>query len=170
MSRRSWRVLLNRQRQTVSHKNPDFRVAVLGVGNELDGDDAVGLVAIRALKKFLSDDPRVLVLETGPAPENFTSPVTRFHPDWVVVVDAARLGDAAGRIAWIELAQVGDAGAATHGLPLSMLGRYLVAETGCRFSLLGIQVAQMGFDQPISPPVQRAAMRVARALSQILSF
>ncbi len=141
---------------------------MVGVGNELDGDDAAGLVAVRALKKYWLDDPRVLVLETGPAPENFTSPVTRFHPDWVLVVDAARLGEPAGRIAWIELAEVGDAGAATHGLPLSMFGRYLVAETGCYFSVLGIQVAQTGFDQPISPTVQRAALRVARALRQTL--
>jgi hydrogenase 3 maturation protease len=168
ISRRSWRVLLNRQTQIVSRENPDFRIAVLGVGNELNGDDGVGLAAARALKKYISEDDRVLVLVTGPAPENFTSLVSRFYPDWVLVVDAARLEVAPGGIAWIELEEVREAGATTHGLPLSMLGRYLVAETGCRFSILGIQVAQTGFDRPMSPPVQRAALRVARALSQIL--
>jgi len=168
ISRRSWRVLLNRQKRIINRENPNFRIAVLGVGNGLNGDDAAGLVVVRELKKYLLEDTRVLVLEAGPAPENFTSSVSRFHPDWVLVVDAARLGDSPGRVAWIELGEVGDACAATHGLPLSMLGRYLVAETGCQFSVLGIQVAQTGFDQPVSPTVQRAALRVARALSHIL--
>jgi hydrogenase 3 maturation protease len=167
-SRRSWRVLLNRQIQIVKREKPDFRIAILGVGNELNGDDAAGLVVARSLQKNLVDDHRVLLVETGPAPENFTSLVSRFKPDWVMVVDAARLGYQPGEVGYIELEAVGDAGAATHGMSLAMLGHYLVAETGCWFSLLGIQVAQSGFDQPVSAPVQRAALRVARALRQIL--
>ncbi len=169
ISRRSWRVWLNRQIQTIKGENPDFRIVVVGVGNELAGDDAAGLVVARALQKYALDDQRVLVLETGPAPENFTSSITRFRPDWVLVVDAARLNGSPGQITWLELAEVSAAGAATHGLPLTMFGRYLVSETSCNFSILGIQVAHTGFDQPVSLPVQRAALRVANALSRILS-
>lgn len=161
--------MLNRQIQTIKEENPYFRVVVVGVGNELAGDDAAGLVAVRALQQYPVDHQRVLILETGPAPENFTAAITRFKPDGVLVVDAARLNYSPGQITWLELAEVSAAGAATHGLPLTMFGRYLVAETNCKFSILGIQIDQTGFDRPVSLPVQRGALRVASALSRVLS-
>ena len=141
---------------------------MLGVGNELNGDDAAGLLTVRALKKYLVEDDQVLVLETGPAPENFTSAVTRFHPDWVLVVDAARLGYMSGVIACIDLDEVSHGNTATHGITLSMLGRYLVTETSCRFTVLGIQVGQTGFDEPMTPSVERAALRVTKAIHNML--
>jgi hydrogenase 3 maturation protease len=141
---------------------------VLGVGNELNGDDAAGLLALHDLKQIGLPPDRFLLLETGSAPENFTAPIIRFAPDWVLALDAARLGFAPGQIAWIELDEIAGASAATHGLPLAMVGRYLTAETGCQLNILGMQVAQTGFDQPVSPEVSRAARRLGKALGQLL--
>ncbi len=140
----------------------------MGVGNELNGDDAAGLYALRILKQSGLPPDRFLLLETGLAPENFTAPILRFSPDWVLALDAARLGFAPGQVAWIEPEEIEGSSAATHGLPLSMVGKYLISETGCRFNLLGIQVEQTEFDLPLSAEVEQAAHRLGKALGKLL--
>lgn len=42
-----------------------MRTLVLGLGNDLAGDDAVGIVVARAIRDELSDDPRVDVVESS---------------------------------------------------------------------------------------------------------
>lgn len=140
----------------------------MGVGNELDGDDSAGLLVVRRLRSLVSENEQIKLIEAGVAPENFTAPIIRFQPDWVLVVDSARMGAHPGAVSWIELDEVGDVGAGTHGLSLSMVGRYLSAETGCQFNLLGIQLVHTGFDQPVSAAVHAAVERVAVALALAL--
>jgi hydrogenase maturation protease len=41
------------------------RTLVLGLGNDLAGDDAVGIVVARAIRDELADDPRVDVVESS---------------------------------------------------------------------------------------------------------
>ena len=169
ISRLSWHVLLQQAKTNLNLQDRLPRIACLGVGNELNGDDAAGLWVVRMLKQTQLPAVRCLLLETGPSPENFTAPVARFAPDWVLVVDAARMEVQPGRIAYAGLDEVAGVSAFTHGLPLSMLGKYLVAETGCQFGLLGIQVAETGFGAALSPAVERAARRAARALGKLFA-
>lgn len=143
---------------------------VLGVGNELNGDDVAGLLVLRSLRESQSNGllpDTWLLLEGGSAPENFTAPIHRFRPDWLLVVDAAQIGCRPGQIAYIGLDEVDGASAFTHGLPLSLIGQYLVGETGCRFGLLGIQVEHTGFGVPPSQAVLRGVRRVAAALQSV---
>jgi hydrogenase 3 maturation protease len=158
-SRSSWRGWLKKTQASLdTEKSRPLRIAILGVGNELNGDDGAGLSAVRALKQTGLSSDRFLLLETGPAPENFTGPVTRFAPDWVLAIDAARMEAPAGHIQPIALDEIEGVSAATHGLPLSIVGRYLIAQTGCKFSILGLQVEQTEFGQPLSPAVRRPAI------------
>ena len=161
--------MLHRARKNLNKPGRLPRIACLGVGNELNGDDVAGLRVVRFLKQINIPAEICLLLETGPSPENFTAPVTRFAPDWVLVVDAARMQAQPGRIAYAGLAEVAGVSAFTHGLPLSMLGEYLVAETGCQFGLLGIQVVQTGFGVPLSAAVERAAGRLGRELAALFT-
>ncbi len=136
----------------------------MGIGNELNGDDAAGVAVIRAARRALTPVDAVLWIEAGPSPESFSGPVCRFRPDLLLMVDAARLELHPGQVAWIGLEEIDGISAFTHGLPLSLLARYVISETGCQFGMLGIQVAQTEFDQPVSAVVNRAVMRVAGAL------
>jgi hydrogenase 3 maturation protease len=160
--------LLNRAQKKLSRPDRDhsLRIAIIGVGSELNGDDAAGLLVVRLLGQHRLPET-CLVLETGPAPENFTALVVRFAPDWVLVVDAAQLGAQPGRIAYVGSDEVAGVSAFTHGLPLALLGRYLAAETGCQFGLLGIQALDTGFGAPLSAAVQSAARRLARAVLEL---
>ncbi len=138
---------------------PVYRLAVVGIGNELNSDDAAGVLVARALRDETND--HFLVIEAGLAPENFTSILRRFHPDLVVLVDAAELGEPPGTVTWAGWAEAGGWSGSTHTLPPSVLAQYLVEELGCEVSLVGIQPARLDFDAGVSTEVRRAVVEVA---------
>lgn len=148
--------------------NASTRVAVLGIGNDLSGDDAVGVQIARELASRLGPRPDCLVLDAGTAPENFTGPLRRFRPDLVLLVDAAHLSAEPGAIAWLDWQQTDGLSGSTHTLPPSVLAQFLVEDLACRLALLVVQPAQLEFGCPLSAPVRRAADRVVEGLAAVL--
>jgi hydrogenase 3 maturation protease len=148
--------------------NASARVAVLGIGNEFSGDDAIGVRIARELASRLGPQPDRLVLDGGTAPENFTGPLRRFQPDLVLLVDAAHIGDEPGAVAWLDWQQTDGLSGSTHTLPPSVLAQFLVGELACRLALLVIQPAQLDFGCPLSGPVRAAGNRVVDALAAAL--
>jgi hydrogenase 3 maturation protease len=148
--------------------NASLRVAVLGIGNDLSGDDAVGVRIARELASRLGPQPDRLVLDAGTAPENFTAPLRRFRPDLVLLVDAAHLSLEPGSIGWVDWQDTDGLSGSTHTLPPSVLAGFLVKDLGCRLALLVIQPAHLEFDRPLSPAVEEAARTVVDALAAAL--
>lgn len=148
--------------------NASARVAVLGIGNEFSGDDAIGVRIARELASRLGPQPDRLVLDGGTAPENLTGPLRRFQPDLVLLVDAAHIGDEPGAVAWLDWQQTDGLSGSTHTLPPSVLAQFLVGELACRLALLVIQPAQLDFGCPLSGPVRAAGNRVVDALAAAL--
>ena len=148
--------------------NASARVAVLGIGNDLSGDDAVGALVARELAARVGRRADCLVLDAGTAPENFTGPLRRFRPDFVLLVDAAQLSAEPGTVAWLDWRQTDGLSASTHTLPVSVLAQFLVQELACRVALLVVQPAQLEFGRPLSAAVRRAADRVVDGLAETL--
>lgn len=144
------------------------RVAVLGIGNELAGDDAVGVRIARELGSRLRPGPDRVVFDGGSAPENFTGPIRRFRPDLVLLVDAAHVSAEPGTVAWIDWHDSDGLSASTHTLPPSVLADFLATELGCRLALLVVQPAQLEPGSSLSPAVRRAADEVIDALARRL--
>ncbi|MEN6408362.1 MAG: hydrogenase maturation protease [Anaerolineaceae bacterium] len=147
--------------------DPLPRGAVMGVGSDLRGDDAAGVSVVRRLMQETLPD-RVMLIDAGSAPENFTAPLRRFAPDWVLWVDAAQMGDAPGEIRWLEISQTVGLSASTHTLPPHVLGVFLTADLNCQMAVIGIQPVQNNFDAPLSAPVAAAVDEVARVLTEEL--
>lgn len=145
-------------------KNSNPRVAVIGVGHEQRGDDAVGLITARHLRGCET----ILVIEGGSAPENVTGAVRAFSPNVVLFIDAAQLDLEAGAVRWLDAEAVSGLSASTHTLPLRLVAQYLQAMTGCEVALIGIQPAQNALDAPLSPVVADAASQVAAAVQSAL--
>jgi hydrogenase 3 maturation protease len=145
------------------------RVAVVGVGNELNGDDAAGVEVARALIPPLQGRDDVLVIEGGPAPENVSGALRRFAPDAVLLIDAADLGEPPGKTRWIDFDAITGLSASTHTLPLSLLARYLSAELGCEVALLGIQPGDLSFGAPLSAPVRAAVEAIITAIRELIN-
>lgn len=161
MSVESWPENL---RQTLRRlRSPDRppRLAVVGIGHELRGDDAAGMAVVRALRPLVQGAERLLAVEAGAAPENVCGLLRRFAPDLILLVDAARLGAEAGGVRWLDWRDTTAFSASTHSLPLHVLAGYLESELGCEVALLGIQPADLSFGAPLSPAVRQAVNRLA---------
>ncbi|MEN6523411.1 MAG: hydrogenase maturation protease [Anaerolineaceae bacterium] len=149
--------------------DPSFRVVILGIGNELRGDDAAGVLVARKLKRKFNNRTDILCIEGAEAPENFTSVIRRFAPDFVILVDAGALGLETGSIRWLSTEDI-SGGMGTHGLSLADFSLYLQHETGCQTGFLVIQARTNNFGDPINLTVKKAIQRVVFALSEQLKL
>ncbi len=145
------------------------RVAILGVGNDMNGDDGAGVGVVRELAARMPATPGVLLIDGGTAPENFTGPMRRFGPDLVIEVDAADHGGEPGAVAWLDWRDADGMSASTHTLPPSVLARFLATDLGCRVALLGIQPAALEPATGLSPAVAEAVRSLAASLAKWLS-
>jgi hydrogenase 3 maturation protease len=167
--KKSLHLLLNQQRAEAGTV-PSPGVAVLGVGNPMCSDDAAGVLVARALsgRECASDTERVLIIESGHAPENRTGELRRFAPDIVLIIDAADMGETPGTIQWIPEESIDGMSASTHSLPLSMLAHYLRMDLGCSVMLLGIQIHSNEIGENVSGEVLQAVNEIVDELDQSL--
>lgn len=114
------------------------RVAVLGIGSALRGDDAVGLALVRRLD---SDRDRLTVVEGGVAPENHTGVIRAFDPDWVVLVDAVDFGADSGEGTWVDPDELGGESFSSHKSTPAMLRTFLEREMDAEVALFAVQPA-----------------------------
>jgi hydrogenase 3 maturation protease len=156
-----------KKRQQEPDQQP--RVAVVGFGQEFNGDDAAGIVVARGLQSRLSGQDRLLVIDAGPAPENHTGALRQFSPDLVLLIDAAQMGDPPGTVRWLNWQDTTGISASTHTLPPYMLAQYLTSEFGCEVALIGIQPLSNEMDAPLSPIMQQAVEVVIEGLVRELS-
>lgn len=146
------------------------RTCLLGIGSDLRGDDAAGLVVARRLL----DDERcreasdLLILEGGPAPENQTGRIRAFQPELVLFVDAAQMNEPPGTVQWVPLDSIDGMSASSHSLPLSMLAQYIAAEFDCYVAVLGIQPGQNEIGAQLTPPVRAAVDEIVAGIRHIL--
>ncbi len=132
---------------------------LMGIGNELRGDDAIGLYVAR---RFRREGWKVIV--AGQVPEDFTSEIKRIRPDLLVIVDAALMGLEPGDIRRIPPEKIPGVSFSTHGMPLSFLISYLREYVG-ETIIIGIQPLSMEFGAEMSDVVREAGDSLLRILS-----
>ena len=170
ISKRLWQESLKAELQRLTTNERPARLALIGIGHELCGDDAVGMRIAGMLRPLLSHDERLLVVEAGPAPENFTGVLRRFKPDMVLLLDSALMEETPGSVRWLNWQDAEGFSASTHTLPLELMASYLISELGCTIGLIGIQPEQTFADAPLTPRVLAAAESVVGVLTDILSL
>jgi hydrogenase 3 maturation protease len=151
-----------RQRQKVDQP---LRLAILGIGQALRGDDGVGLAVAQELRPFAHEN--LLIIQAAHAPENCTGQVCRFQPDLVLLVDAAQMNEPPGTIRWLDWQACDGVSASSHTLPLTMLGRYLTAVLPSEVALLGVQPATLEIAESLSPQVAAAARQIVQAIANL---
>lgn len=145
------------------------RVVILGLGNELGGDDQSGLLVARELKRVLpSNVTGIDIFETGIAPENYTGVLRNLLPSHVIIVDAAEIGKEAGWTAIINTEHIQELIPSTHSLPLSMLANYIEQEFHAKVIILGIQPKELSFSTKVSAEVKNTVKKLATLLSESL--
>jgi hydrogenase 3 maturation protease len=146
-------------------------VVVIGVGSEMRGDDAFGVLAARELAAVLGDEtPGVEVLEGGVAPENLAERAARSSPRTVVLIDAADFDGKPGELKLLDPEELGwSLGGGTHAPSLELLATYLKERCGARTIMLAARPASTEFGTGISPALKAAASRAAEALAAALA-
>jgi len=148
------------------------RVAVLGVGSELRGDDAAGVLTVRELQRMVSTRPfRSLEFEGfegATAPENMTGSITSFRPTHILVIDAAELGAQVGECREISPDEMAEICFSTHTLPLQVITDYLEKATGAVITILGIQPGSLDFGLEATPRMRGAVRRLTRHLYEVM--
>ncbi|WP_456423551.1 hydrogenase 3 maturation endopeptidase HyCI [Thermococcus sp.] len=143
------------------------RIVICGIGNDIRGDDAFGVLVAERLKKII-DNQNVLIINCGEVPENYTSKIAQFGPDLVVFVDAVDFGGEIGE--YIIADPEGTLGEAvsTHGLPLKFITRFMKTMINADFVLIGCQPGSTGLFQEPSELIKKRAERLAELLAGIL--
>ncbi|MCS7252860.1 MAG: hydrogenase maturation peptidase HycI [Armatimonadota bacterium] len=137
------------------------RVAIIGIGNEMRGDDAVGCYIARRLHSV----ENALVIEAGDVPENYAGLLREYKPECIVLVDAVNVGADVGSIIIMSAEELSSSLAvSTHGMPLKLLSDYLRRETGAEVFLIGIQVKGTELGAPMSDEVQVAAEAIVELI------
>lgn len=168
MLRMSWQSPLRQTLRKLQRVDRPVRIAVVGIGHELRGDDAAGVALAHSLERFVNGNENLLVICAGSAPENCTAQLRYFAPDYVLLFDAAHMGEEPGKARWLSWEQASGFSASTHSLPLSLLGSFLTKELGCEVGLLGIQPACIKVGTQLSSAVKASVEVVAESLAIIL--
>ena len=137
-------------------------LVVLGIGNPMRGDDAVGIEIVRLLKGKVPKN--VKLLECQIVPENFIGEIKRFNPSHVLMIDAAHFEANPGEARLIPPERISGITFSTHNIPLYVLAEILRETTGAKVLLLAVQPKTTGFGEEITPEIQNAARNIAKTL------
>lgn len=132
---------------------------LMGIGNELGGDDAVGLY----VAELIDEKSGWIGFRCGTAPENFIGKIERLDPELVVLVDAAEMETEPGEFRKIEPEYADTIFASTHSIPISYLLKWL-RRSVARVILIGIQAKSYNMGAPLSDEVKKGAERLVEAL------
>jgi hydrogenase 3 maturation protease len=112
-------------------------VAIIGMGNELRADDAVGLHIVRLLRPYSHD--RLRVFEGHMTPEAFIAPACAAHPSHLLIIDAAELHRELGSWHILSSDQVEQGLFTTHAIPAIEVAAEIQRRCGAKVAFLGIQ-------------------------------
>lgn len=132
---------------------------LLGIGNEMNGDDAIGIWIAR---NFSCNG--WVPIDCATVPENCIGEIKKYNAEKIVLVDAADMGLSAGEIRVIPKEKIGLASFSTHSVPLSVFISHL-EEMGIKdIILIGIQPKT--FYGEMSEEVRRAGEKLMDILKE----
>lgn len=159
----------NLEKSLKNRLNAAERIAVLGIGSELRGDDIAGILVAEELKKYSEGLERLRVFNGGTAPENFTGEIKRFNPTHLIVIDSADMARTRpGTIRLIDPKEISNYSFCTHRLPIKIMTDYLIKFIDCEIIILGIQPKALDFGLPCSQEIKKSVKRVSSAIKKII--
>ena len=143
------------------------RIVILGIGSELRGDDAAGIMLADVLEKSLNGraKDRIKIIKGATAPENLTGEVKSFQPDLIVFVDAADMCRNPGEYLVFSPEETDNISFSTHTLPIRIMADYLKVYIQCEVLMVGIQPKQLEFDTPATEEVAKGVNELVKILT-----
>lgn len=159
----------------MTRNHTDIRVAIVGIGNRLKGDDGAGPQFIDLLRSAALH-PRnytnqehghkkrdnLILFDCDTVPENYFSPIIKSNPNMIAIVDAVNTGIKPGTIRVLNHREIETTGFSTHTISLGSFVKYLAQQTQAKIFIIGIQIGSNNFSEKLSPPVQEAINLLAK--------
>lgn len=135
------------------------KTMVWGIGNELYGDDQVGIAACRYLLEMdLEEILDVFLCYTVPG--NYVSKIEKHRPTQLIILDASDMGLAPGGFRRFSLSEIKDVSFTNHDMPINlMLEPYQDITT-----IVGIQPKRVELGAPMTSLLEKTALTVARII------
>lgn len=159
-----------------SDASKGMKEVILGMGNRLRGDDGIGIYIVERIDKYLEEVKRgaeqakfmgarrkIIAINCGTTPENYTSIVRKHNPGRLILVDAAEMGLSPGSYRIIPPEKLGVMHVSTHSMSLSFLISY-VSDFCKDIVLVGFQPERMELGTDLSSIVQKSGERVANLI------
>lgn len=126
---------------------------LVGIGNELNGDDGVGVAIARELAGKVK---KIQVVEAGTQPENFVGKITALKPTHVIFIDAASLP--AGRnISIVDETELGKFPAHTHFMSLGLIIKRILSKCNPKIVIIGVRPVKTEPGSALTESVRKTA-------------
>ena len=110
------------------------------------------------------------MIDVGTAPENYIQPIIKKAPQNLLIIDAIDFGAAAGTINIFKPEQLNSSVFSTHTLSPHLFVDTIRQSIKVDVYFVGIQPAQIGLGQSISPHVNQAVQWLIRTLTEIFTL
>jgi len=141
------------------------KTVIVGVGNELKGDDAAGVLAARQLKGRVGAD----VFDAGTAPENYIQAVVEKSPQVLLVIDAVDFTGEPGDTRLLKPSQLNGISTSTHTFSPALLIDAIKKQIDVTVWFVGIQPFQTSMGQAPSKQVNKAVKTVVSKLLDLFA-
>jgi hydrogenase maturation protease HycI len=139
------------------------RTVILGVGNLLQGDDAVGPSLVDSLHGRVD----ATLINAGEVPENYLTAIKAARPELVLIIVAIELGAEPGCMAVLEADRLRAIGNFTRNPGLAFLAVMIQDGTEAEVLMLGIQPESTIFAAELSLPVYQTMQTLEEFLVKI---
>ena len=148
--------------------SPPSKLALVGLGHPLRGDDYVGSYIMKGIIKtsggMLSD--RVFLFDAEDNLERVITRLSRIGPKQVVFIDACEMGARPGETKLLSVDETSYPFFTTHGIPLKVLAERILM--GCRVWVLAIQPDETEFSDELSPELRDTATYISKFIASNL--
>jgi hydrogenase 3 maturation protease len=149
----------------ISTANPDSKVALVGVGHPLRGDDYVGsYVAKKLLHK--NQTPHIRLFDAERGVEAIISKIQSYKPKQTVFIDACHMNLPAGTVRMIPAESTDYPFFTTHSLPLRLLIKQFLRESECW--VLAIEPKQIEICDQFSSTIHRVADSIITLIGSMM--
>jgi hydrogenase 3 maturation protease len=143
------------------------KVVVVGVGNTMRRDDAVGVEVVKLLRGRVS--PKVMLVEAETMPEDYLDEIVDFRPSHVLIVDSGLIGKKPGDTKLLPPSEAMKTPAvSSHVLPLQVFCAYIEKTVRAKVLLLAIQPKSTDMEEGLTKEIAETAEEIADFLAKIL--
>ncbi|MHA1449689.1 MAG: hydrogenase 3 maturation endopeptidase HyCI [Candidatus Hodarchaeales archaeon] len=145
------------------------KIAIVCVGNDLRGDDAVGVLIYDELIKSHRLPDSIHVFNGGTLPENLTKPIREINASHMLIIDAAEFGSEPGDVGLFTPESITGSSFSTHTLPLTVFYNFLSSATGTKLAIIGIQPGNTEFAELPGKSILNSVKDVTETLLKLFS-